>query len=356
MTGALALVESPAQLLNTLEWGIGHRLGAGGLPETLRIAVLLPLDDPTRRQLDAMTALARAEGVRVDLLDPRRSKAAQASCAARLAPLLSRTDQRLVLGDPFSRLVQTLLLPLSRSRDTVVVDDGTATLELSELLLRGAPLVRWHSGGSGGQSARRATQRLLPQDGRTLELFTAMAGPVAMPPGSYLSANRYSWARRRFGRPTVLPGTDLAGTSLVETGLVPVERYVDGVARLCLRHGVSRYLAHRRESPAKLELLASAARVEVVRPRLPLELAALTEPIGSTLLSFPSTVLHTLPLVLAGSGVAVVGLDEVQQWLAPDVSPQVAPFLARVSAGAATATPGPAADAADPRSPEVPPR
>ncbi|MFC5909594.1 hypothetical protein, partial [Streptacidiphilus monticola] len=304
----------------------GAGSAAGG---ALRVVVLLPTDVATREQLLAVAELARAEGVQVRVMDPRGSRAETAACMARLAVQLSAARGRLVLGDPFSRLIQALL-PFSRARELVVVDDGTATLELAELLLSEAPLVRWHAGGrGGGRFARKAGEILLA---RPFELFTAMSGPVPLPGNAVLTANRYAWARRRFGAPTVRQGTvDLAGTSLVETGLVPEDRYVEGVAELCRAAGVSRYLAHRRERPEKLARIAAAAGVDVVRPRLPLELAALTEPVGELLLSFPSTVLHTLPLVLAGSPVQVRAVDSVHDWLSPTAPSRAAPFLRRVT-------------------------
>ncbi|MFD0330393.1 hypothetical protein ACFQZC_24855 [Streptacidiphilus monticola] len=152
-------------------------------------------------------------------MDPRGSRAETAACMARLAVQLSAARGRLVLGDPFSRLIQALL-PFSRARELVVVDDGTATLELAELLLSEAPLVRWHAGGrGGGRFARKAGEILLA---RPFELFTAMSGPVPLPGNAVLTANRYAWARRRFGAPTVRQGTvDLAGTSSSRPGSCP---------------------------------------------------------------------------------------------------------------------------------------
>ena len=335
----LALVESPAQLLNVLEWALGDRAGAADRP--VDVAVLLPQDDPTRRQLAGMAELARTGGLRVSVHDIRGGPAARAGCGTRLAPRLAAAG-RLVLGDPFSRLIQ-LLLPLSPARDIVLVDDGTATIGLATALIEGRPLVRWHrsapdgSPATGSASAARATRRLTARDGHRVELFTSMAGPLTLPPGTRCTSNRYTWARRTFGAPRLLPVVDLAGSSLVETGLLTRERYVEGVARLAQRHGVSRYLAHRREDPEKLRLLAEAARLEIVRPQLPLELAVLDQPIGETLLSFPSTILHTLPIVLRGHGVQIAACEEIHDWLGPDTPAQVSAFLQQVSATAADA-------------------
>jgi hypothetical protein len=229
-----------------------------------------------------------------------------------------------------------LLLPLSPAGDLVLVDDGTATLELSELLLAGRPLVRWHRSGTARApgAADRTTRRLTPRRGHRLELFTAIGGPLALPPGTVSSRNQYSWARDRFGPPTVVPLVDLAGCSLVETGLVTAARYVEGVAELARRRGVSRYLAHRREAPEKLRQLELAAQVEVVQPQLPLELAVLTEPIGGTVLSFPSTVLHTLPRILRDHPVEVAACEEIRGWLRPDAPAHASVFLRRVTGGA----------------------
>ena len=58
MTGTrrLALVESPAQLLNVLE--LDH---ADPQDQPTKIAVLAPAGEPTRTQLRAMTSLARQD-------------------------------------------------------------------------------------------------------------------------------------------------------------------------------------------------------------------------------------------------------------------------------------------------------
>ena len=103
-------------------------------------------------------------------------------------------------------------------------------------------------------------------------------------------------------RPASPQGTDLVGTSLVETGVVDPDRYLEAVAALARAHGATRYFAHRRESADKLHRLAAETGLEIVRPDLPLELVARRGPIGRTILSFPSTVVHTLPLALAGTG------------------------------------------------------
>ncbi|WP_405747910.1 hypothetical protein OG422_19850 [Streptomyces sp. NBC_01525] len=384
----LAFVESPVQLLNVLEWayeegagavtgapggargpgnagtngapggpgpdGSGPDVGAPGGPgltapgsptgpstpgrtphsAPLTIVVLSPHDPMTRGQLRRMAELAREEGHTVRWEDARGGATAPVRTIGGLAPLLRRAE-RIVIGDPFSRYVQ-LLLTLARARDLVVVDDGTATMEFIAQLARGERLVRWHRHGSGRGArdlafapfARAARRRLTPApDGgrRTVGVFSSM--PVEAPPGVRIATNAFAWTRRRFGPPRLTRAADIVGTSLVETGVVDVDRYLEAVAHLARTHGATRYFAHRREHTDKLHRLATETGLEVVRPELPLELIARRGPIGRLIVSFPSTVVHTLPLALVGTGVRVAVCDVDPAWLTSRASPRAQGFL-----------------------------
>ncbi|MFF4326950.1 hypothetical protein ACGFY6_07915 [Streptomyces sp. NPDC048387] len=349
----LALVESPVQLLNVLEWahargGAGPRLSAvprqPGPGRTaadageMHIVVLPPTDPMSRGQLRRVAGIARDEGHTVRWQEARGGSGSPLGALAALAPAVRRA-QRIVIGDPFSRFLQLLLVP-ARPAELVVVDDGTATLEFVAQLGRGERLRRWHRTGGGLASRARelayapvsgtARRRLTPREGRrTVELFTSM--PLTPPPGARLRVNDFAWTRARFGPPRLTRGTDLVGTSLVETGVVDPFRYLDAVRALAREHGVTRYFAHRRESPEKLRALSEATGLEIVRPDLPLELIARKGPIGRTVVSFPSTVVHTLPYALTGTGVtvAVCGIDPA--WLTATASPRARGFLAGVS-------------------------
>jgi hypothetical protein len=144
-------------------------------------------------------------------------------------------------------------------------------------------------------------------------------------------ANDFSWTRARFGPPRLTKGADLVGTSLVETGVVDGDRYLQAVRTLARAHGATRYFAHRRESAEKLHRLAAETGLEIVRPDLPLELIARRGPIGRTILSFPSTVVHTLPLALAGTEVRVAVCDIDPAWLTENASPRAQGFLSGVT-------------------------
>ncbi|MHB9859560.1 hypothetical protein [Streptomyces sp. YIM S03343] len=359
----LAFVESPVQLLNVLEWAHAHAMGAAGPPGTstgtpgmpgeaqagvpgavhggvsgagLTLVVLSPTDPMTRGQLRRMAELARDEGYEVRWEEARGGAGAPFQTVGGLAPLLRRAG-RVVMGDPFSRYVQ-LLLTITRARELVVVDDGTATMEFVAQLARGERLVRWHrKGGRPGPrdllfapvsfSARR---RLTPGRRRSVEIFSSM--PIdETPDGVTVTENDFGWTRTRFGPPRLTKGADMVGTSLVETGVVDGDRYLDAVRGLAKAHGATRYFAHRRESAEKLHRLAAQTGLEIVRPDLPLELIARRGPIGRTILSFPSTVVHTLPLALVGTGVRVAVCDIDPAWLTETASPRAHGFLSDVT-------------------------
>ncbi|MET8977863.1 hypothetical protein ABZX85_19810 [Streptomyces sp. NPDC004539] len=310
----------------------GSAAGGGGIV----LVVLAPNDPMTRGQLRRMAELAREEGHVVRWEEARGGTAAPFRTVGGLSRMLRRA-RRVVMGDPFSRYVQ-LLLTITRAPELVVVDDGTATMEFVGQLARGERLVRWHrKGGRPGprdlifapvsSSARR---RLTPSGRRRVEVFSAMPIEDA-PKDVHLTENTFAWTRERFGPPSVTKGADMVGTSLVETGVVDEERYLEAVRQLARTHGVTRYFAHRRESTDKLHRLQTESGLEIVRPELPLELIARRGPIGGTVLSFPSTVVHTLPIALAGTGVRVTVCDIDPDWLTTHASPRAQGFLSGVT-------------------------
>lgn len=329
----LALVESPAQLLNVVEWAV-----AAGATKRTRLMVLPPREATTQMQLTRMVELAREAGLGASWFEPRRSAVSLVTTVWEMFPRLAKAE-RLVIGDPFSRFVQAVL-PLTDVADLVVVDDGTATLGFVAQLASGQQLSRWHLSEPGrgvvvDWLAQHTREYLLPapDENRRVELFTAM--PVAAPTGMTLTANRFDWTRGRFGPPTVKSGVDLIGTSLVETGVVSAERYLRGVETLA--SGGGRYYAHRRESDQKLREVARRTGLKIVRPDVPLEIVAARGPVSETLVSFPSTVVHTLPLILAGTGASLAVCDIPRGWLAHAEPTQAGDFLDGVTASAPAA-------------------
>ncbi|MEX0168728.1 hypothetical protein [Streptomyces sp. LMG1-1-1.1] len=374
MTGQLAFVESPVQLLNVLEWTHAQKAVAGtrpaepertgatdgapagpglpvpaepGAPSTggladatapLTVVVLSPTDPMSRGQLRRMAQLARDEGLTVRWQEARGGRGALVRTLRELSGPL-RSAERVIIGDPFSRYVQ-LLLSLFAPRHLTVVDDGTATMEFAAQLGRGERLVRWHRKGNLGPRelvlapvTSLARRRLAPARGRTVEIFTSL--PVEAPDTLTVTENSFAWTRSRFGPPLLTRGADLVGTSLVETGVVDADHYARVVGELAGTHGATRYFAHRRESAEKLHRIAVETGLQVVRPDLPLELIARRGPIGRTVVSFPSTVVHTLPLALAGTGVRVAVCEIAPEWLRASASPRAQGFLSVVTGTAA---------------------
>lgn len=311
---SVALVESPAQLLHVVEWA--HTEGGVG---PLRVVVLAPVHEVARHQLRGMAALARTAGIEVVWHEPRMGGAATARTIRSLAAQLTGVD-RLVVGDPFSGVLQ-VAMSVARAPEVVVVDDGTATVEFARQWRSGEQLSRWHKVAAPGQrrqiSAFARDQisstlrwRLSREAGCRLSIFSCLDLPEASVP---VVRHDFAWLRATVGPPVVKPTADLVGTSLVETGVVDPEAYLAGVARLASAHGIDRYFAHRKESDHKLAALVGLG-LQVVRPDLPLEVVARRGPVGASVISFPSTVVHTLPQVLHGTGVTLAVCDISDDW------------------------------------------
>jgi hypothetical protein len=321
----LALVESPAQLLNAIEWG--H--ATGGLTG-LRIVVLAPLDPRGVAQLSAVAELAGGLGLDIRVEPVRAGARSRMAGAAHLARELPAVEQ-LVLGDPFSGFMQALL-PLVAARRLVVIDDGTATWEFASCIDQQRPMVRWGQAEARSRRGSFATRALSPRFGRELTVFTSLTD--AVPLGASGLPNDYAWACS-LGTPSVAVGeTAIIGTSLVATGLVDRAAYVAAVAAVAGRHSAGSYVAHRREDDRTLSEIASASQLRIERPNLPVELAARVAPtIAEHLITFPSTTANTLPIVLAGLGVRVEMCPPEEAWFTAAATPHARRFVQRIADG-----------------------
>jgi hypothetical protein len=331
----VALVESATQLLNVVEWS--H---AAEVPRpSVHVIILAPGHEATRLQLRAMASLARATGLVVQWHEPRVGGASTARTVRALADELAGTV-RLVIGDPFSGVMQ-VMISIVRAAEVVIVDDGTATLEFARQWTTGEHLTRWHQVATPSQRRRISVlardqiadsvrRRIAPGSGCRLSMFSCL--PVDLPRVP-IERNEFGWVRAQQAPPHLRPTGDLVGTSLVETGVVDAHQYVQAVAALTREHRVSRYFAHRKESSEKLFRIAQLG-LQIVRPPLPLEVVARRGPIGHKVISFPSTVVHTLPLVLAGTGVEVLVCDVADEWLTPLAPPRSEEFLGEVAVSA----------------------
>ncbi|HEY9471980.1 MAG TPA: hypothetical protein VIQ76_20430, partial [Propionibacteriaceae bacterium] len=247
--GALALVESPAQLLNVIELAQLEDDLVG-----LKIAVLAPVAVPTRTQLRSMIPLAREAGHTVSWHEPRLGGLAVARSLRALGGELAGV-RRLVVGDPYSGVVQAII-SVTKLSEVTIVDDGTATLEFARQWVAGEHLSRWHRVATPSQRRQitalardqvsgTVRRRLSPQSGCRLRLFTCM--PVDVP-GVRIIRNDFSWVRARYAAPELKRSADLVGTSLLESGVVKADCYLGAVETLITRHDADRYFAHRKEA------------------------------------------------------------------------------------------------------------
>jgi hypothetical protein len=339
----VALVESPAQLLNVVEWA--HHAGADGparsspTPAAVSVLILAPRSETSRWQLRCMARLARESGLTVTWHEPRLGGAAIARTVRSLAEDLAGVD-RLVLGDPFSGVMQ-VVASVYRTSEVVIVDDGTATLEFARQWSTGEHLRRWHQVATEehrrhittfarDQIADSLRRRWRPGSGCRLTVFSCLPVEVAH---ARVLPNSYAWLRAQHPRPPVKAAADLVGTSLVETGVVTEDEYLAAVASLAAQHGVDRYFAHRKEARDKLARIADLGlRIEV--PELPLEVAIREGAVGRSVISFPSTVVHTLPVVLADTAAELVVCDIDPTWFTPGAGANSSRFLGSVARSA----------------------
>jgi len=335
--GTLALVESPVQLLHTLEWCHSAEPAAD-----TRIAVLAPRDPAGRRQLEAMLGFAEEEGIEAEWYEPRRRLGTLARTVTRLGREVA-ASRRLLVGDPFSGLIQSLLLA-SRAEEVVVLDDGTATIDLTARLAGHRPLTRWDApqGEPRGWVRNRlggyAGAFLTGVPGRRVSSFTVMPGTTVA--GLVRRPNRYEWTRRRFGSPRVVPGIDVVGSSLVESGVIDRAAYCAAVGVLAgSAAGPGRYFAHRREADDKLSEIAGYG-LQVVRPEVPLEIELRRGPVAQRVVSFPSSVCYTLPVVLGGLPVDLTVRPVEPAWIREGVRREVRGFIDAVAARSGLAVAG----------------
>ncbi len=321
---AVALVETATELLNVAEWA-----RATGSIDDLRVEVLAPRDHQPLRQLVRVASLVRGLGIEVRHRSVRAHNSAAVTSAGAVARSVAAAD-RLVIGEPFSRYVQTLL-PLSRASQVIVVDDGTATWEFVRCLDEGTPMIRWHRAPQGPERRATTTTRwFTPTVRRRLTVFSCLRD--ATPMGATRLHNRYAWTRARWTPQVVDDHVDVLGISLVDSGLLDRSAYVGAVAELAARHGAVRYLAHRRESDGLLALIATVPGVEVVRPDLPAELFLRKGPVARRVITFPSSASHTLPVVLGDLGVRVEVRKVDPSWFTPWTTAHAREFVATIAA------------------------
>jgi hypothetical protein len=307
----------------------------------LRVAILAPDRAADAVQLATLARLARSAHLPTDWFEPRSSAAKAAAVTLALA---ARVGRRLILGDPLSGLMQTVLA-LSRPEQVVSVDDGAATIEFVRCLASSRPLLRDRPRPPGwrrvaGTHLAKATGRTLRRT-RDLEIFTVMplAPPGAAVTGAHLTSHHYDWAKAVTPNPSIRAGLDLVGSSLVASGTMKAGPYLAAIAGLAgTAAGGVRYFAHRRETAVTLGPLASLANISVIRPDLPLELALRRGRVAERVITWPTSTAFTLPVALSDLPVRIELLRPPANGFSPDANP-AAGRLARLGRLAAESLP-----------------
>jgi hypothetical protein len=62
--------------------------------------------------------------------------------------------RRLVVGDPYSGVIQVIISVTRLLSEVTIVDDGTATLEFARQWVAGEQLSRWHRRATPSQRGR----------------------------------------------------------------------------------------------------------------------------------------------------------------------------------------------------------
>lgn len=319
----LALVESATQLINACEW-----VHDSGEADATSIVVLAPTDAESVRQIHGVADVVRDSGVSVAVLPVRAARPGTPLFTARVLADVARA-RRLVLGDPFSRYIHTLL-PSSRAAQVVIVDDGTATWDYAACIDNRDPLMRWTGPSAPARPhAIRATRLLTPSARRSIDVFTCLPG--ATPVGATELVNRYRWVRA-WHRPEVIDDRiDLLGTSLVDSAVVDRHAYLNAVAAVARTATPVRYLAHRRESAQLVAEIATIDNVRVVRPDRPVEMFLRRGPVARRVIAFPSTAAHTLPIVLSDLDLDLRVQPIDPGWFTMCASLRARSFVARIA-------------------------
>ncbi|MBD5787081.1 hypothetical protein IF650_12910 [Cellulosimicrobium terreum] len=297
--GSTALVESPLQLLGTVE-----AVHAGIVPSPVEVRWRAAVPG-LRAAVQALTALPLPPGL--DLVPAGRA-------STRDLPRRARTY---AVGDVFSGRAQAGLA-VARPGRLVLLDDGLATHEAARLLgTSGAPLVRVGQRvpaprrALGTRTARRI--RALATDGR-VTLFTAL--PVALP-GIDVVEHGFDWVASLPPAPVVPEALVVVGSGLVADGLVDPDAYVAWVAGLASGAsgaGGTCYVPHRRHDPAVLARLAALPGVRVAPAGPPIELRLRSLTADQAVVCLPSTAYPLLRRVLARSGTRVELADVPSRW------------------------------------------
>lgn len=282
---ALAWVESPLQLIGAAEWAAAN---------SVEVAVAGRLTAQMSEAADALVA----RGASFAKLEPYLGIPWQ---------LLARHSHWLI-GDGFSgqfRLAASVLRP----RRITFLDDGANTRAFADVLLGRRPFAR------PGVDERGMTTRLVPfalhrihtrARAHAVDFFTAFElGEHRLTEladrGMGVRRHAFEWTRRTAPDPQLPTARLLLGSARPVDGRMGLDDYLGWVAGHASAGPVT-YLPHRREPAAQLAAVTAIENVTVSRLALPVELVLAGTRRPLQILTLPSSITTTLPLVLDGTG------------------------------------------------------
>jgi hypothetical protein len=320
------VVITPLQLINALE--------ARSTFDVRRGALLVITTPWTRRPLATMIDAHDWDEVHELHVDEHtgglRSRIAHirrgASVRRRLGRLLDRwphVDRLFVgnLNDPFCRHLSNV----TRFRETVALDDGTATIDIARRRALGAVSGRpdpaaWRS------ALYQKMMGLRSREPDRLVFFTSY--DVVVGSRDRVVRNGFgrlrAQAKRREFEDTIL----FLGQPLVETGEMAVDRYGAYVKAAVDLFGDARfvYVPHWQESPDLVLRLKTRLHLQVLRPEVPIEVALMRSArLPRVLASFHCSALDNCRRMLGGSGMRIVACE-----IAADHLERNHEFIARV--------------------------
>jgi hypothetical protein len=320
--GALALIESPFQLLSLIE-----AIVAGVVEPPSQVIVPKPMQPD-------LVDLARAAGVEIGSWTVETS----------LAAVLRRAGHasHVVVGDVFSGRSQLVIARQPGVR-TTLLDDGASSLHVAAALRDEVRLVRPRVALGSRRLAlglvARTSLRRTANEGR-LGMFTAFVDRPQRLIGATVSENGFAWTRR-VALPDQLQTRRrvVFGSAMSEDGLISTASYRHWLARSVVA-GETSFVPHRRETEAMCGFVRDLGALVGPRGGLPAELTMRDAPDMTEFRTLPSTVALTLPLI---RNRCVLVCDPVQaHWWTPAAPPPVRSLLASVARRAADRTEVPA--------------
>ncbi len=299
MSAHVFVAQSPFQVLSATEARHARCLP----PDESLLVVLLPGEPRAVQQLRSI--VGNTDWPQTRWMPARRAPLGtiRRVVAVRAEARRLRGTESVSIGEHRSPLMRHLANTAAADRAAVwLLDDGIATLLANEERALGQT-VSADSPAYRNWSRKAAVARYVGLDQRDPDAVTFFSMyPLAVRLGDGYLRNEFSWLRSRMAHRRERGPAAFIGTSLVESGAITEDDYLRCVAIATERvDGDVQYVPHRREGTPKLRRLGSVSGVTITSLDGPIEYElALASTTPRTVVTFFSTALHSLRLVLGG--------------------------------------------------------